>query len=143
MVKLTPAEPNEIQNGLRQSLKQWQSGVTLEPNALVLKGYEDDELIAVVILKFHLDGSAEPYGTAEIEKIVWKNRTKALADKELCFIIGNGILNFIDRRGIRMVYCCDMENKSILSLLRFEYDKESDRFCLDLTGYFEHKCGGG
>jgi len=100
----------------------------------VLKGYDDDELSVIVILKFHLDK------TAEIEKIIWKDSAKALNDKEFSFVIGNGILNFIDRRGIRLVYSSDVENKAVLEMLKFEYDVESDKFVLDLTGYFEANC---
>ena len=77
---------------------------------------------------------------AEVVKIAWKDSAKALSDKEFCFIIGNGILNFIDRRGIRFVYSEDMENKSVFDLLKFGYDENEKKFKLDLTGYFESKC---
>jgi len=87
-----------------------------------------------VVLKFH------PDKTAEIEKIVWKDSTKALNDKEFNFVIGNGILNFIDRRGIHLVYSSDTENKEILEMLKFEYDVKSDKFVLDLIDYFEPNC---
>ena len=101
---------------------------------MALKGYDNEELAVIVILKFHLDN------TVEIERIVWRDAAKALSDKEFSFIIGNGILNFIDRRGIPLVYSKDMENEAILKMLKFEYNAESDRFTLDLTGYFKSDC---
>ena len=77
--------------------------------------------------------------TAEIQHIVWKYGVPR-EDKEFMFVIGSGILNFIDRRGIRLVYSKDKENKLVLEMLGFEYDVKLDRFSLDLTDYFKHSC---
>jgi len=102
---------------------------------LVLKGYNDDELCAIATLKFHQDSKAE------IEKIIWKHdHHRTGSDKEFAFVIGSGILNFIDRRGVREVFSTDKANKYILKLLKFEYDEELDKFILDLTDYFEPNC---
>jgi len=108
----------------------------------------------IVTLKFHAktlvtqkqratlfakEGLIEP--TAEIEQFIWKYADlRTGADKEFAFVIGSGILNFIDRRGIRNVWSADKTNEYILKLLKFEYDIKSDKFTLDLTGYFESDC---
>ena len=146
MIKLTAAEPNDVPDGLNQNLKQWQSDVVLDETSLVLKGYnyagdgvidvpDNDALCVLAILKFHLDA------TAEIDRIIWKyDEHRTGADKELSFVIGNGILNFIDRRGFRLVYSNDTANEYLLKLVKFEYDEIADKFTLDLTDYFEPHC---
>jgi len=92
----------------------------------------------LAILKFH------PDATAEIDQIIWKyDEHRTGSDKELSFVIGSGILNFIDRRGFRLVYSKDKANEYLLKLVKFEYDRTSDMFTLDLTGYFEPNCKQG
>ena len=148
---------------------------------MALKGYDNDELCAIAVLKFHaaqntsdcrggrlcppdsktkmpaikfgIPDTERETPIAEIERIIWKdsivgdgildvphNNTTVLRDTELCFVIGSGILHFIDTRGVRLVCSRDMANEAILKLLKFEYDKKSDKFWLDLGGYFEADC---
>jgi len=155
---------------------------------LALKGYDNDELCAIAVLKFHaaqntsdcrggrlcppdsktkmpaikfgIPDTERETPIAEIERIIWKDsivgdgvldvpcsnaniphsNTNVLRDTELCFVIGSGILHFIDTRGVRLVCSHDMANEAILKLLKFEYDEETDKFWLDLEGYFEAKC---
>ena len=92
------------------------------------------------IIKFY------PQGYAEIENIV----LKAVGDTEFEVVLGKGILNFIDRRGVLDVYYRVKGKESMLDLLKFTatdsypscFDNAQEVYHLNLKGYFDGKCGG-